>query len=118
MAVDKSKELLAEILIENDCWHHGPEIPEQISAKLNVNLDTANNIIKLFHEPAPFPLAIDTLKKCEKPLYYLQGAQSVLDQNGKMILDIRGWGWIQKLDNAEQRQDQIGELITEFLNEI
>lgn len=63
-----------------------------------------------------FPLAVDTLSKCKKPFYYDQYGQMIFDSEGKMIVDIRGWGWIQKLDNAEKRQDEVGEMFADFLN--
>ena len=65
-----------------------------------------------------FPLAVDTLSKCEKPFYYDDMGQMVFDKNGRMIIDIRGWGWIQKMDNAEARQDEVGKLFTNFLNNL
>lgn len=63
-----------------------------------------------------FPLAVDTLSKCEKPFYYDDGSQMIFSKEGKMIIDVRGWGWIQKLDKAQERQDEIGAMFTEFLN--
>ena len=39
------------------------------------------------------------------------------DADGKMIADVRGWGWIQKLDNPEETQDEIGEFIAQAINE-
>lgn len=44
-------------------------------------------------------------------------SQKVFDQDGKMIVDVRGWGWIQKLDNAASRQDAVTNLIVDLLNE-
>lgn len=64
-----------------------------------------------------FPLAIDTLSKRKKPFYYDKDSQFIFDQDGKMIIDIRGWGWIQKLDNPESRQDEVGNMFVTFLNE-
>lgn len=63
-------------------------------------------------------LAIDTLMESLPPFYYDAEGQTILDQNGRMIVDVRGWGWIRKLDQAEDRQDAIGELITNYLNEV
>lgn len=64
-----------------------------------------------------FPLAVDTLSRCKKPFYYDDMGQMIFSAEGKMIVDIRGWGWIQKLDNAEARQDEVGKMFTEFLNQ-
>lgn len=63
-----------------------------------------------------FPLGVDTLSKCTKPFFYDEMGQSVWDSVGHMIIDVRGWGWIQKLDNAEKRQDQVGQMFADFLN--
>lgn len=50
-----------------------------------------------------FPLAIDTLRRCKSAFYYDNESQWIMDQDGKCIVDVRGWGWIQKLDRASQR---------------
>ena len=42
---------------------------------------------------------------------YINGA------DGRMIADVRGWGWIQKLDNPMTTQDEIGMFIAEAINE-
>lgn len=57
-----------------------------------------------------------TLNNCKRPFYYDKIGQSILDQNGRMIIQIRCWGWIQKLKDAELRQDDLGNCIVELLN--
>lgn len=51
------------------------------------------------------------------PLEYDSDGQCIVDRLGRRVADIRGWAWIQKLDNPEERQDAIGELIALLLNE-
>ncbi len=60
-----------------------------------------------------YPLAFDTIKI---PLKYDKLGQIIFTADNQMLLDIRGWGYIQYMDQAEERQDQIGEFITELLN--
>jgi len=72
-------------------------------------MDITNNV---------FALAIDTLSKCGRPFYYDDMSQMIFSKEGKMIIDIRGWGWIQKLDKAQERQDEIGEMFVDFLNNL
>lgn len=60
----------------------------------------------------------DIIRKLfKKPFIYNADGQYVLDADNKMVLDIRGWGWIQYLDNAEQRQDAVGTFVCDLLNE-
>lgn len=64
-------------------------------------------------------LAIDTLKKAESPYYYDLDSQMIFSKDGKMLVDIRGWAWIQKLKNdPKERQDAIGELLVTFINKL
>lgn len=58
-------------------------------------------------------LALETLRG---PLRYDSGSQVVLDYKGEVILDLRGWGYIQYMSQAANRQDAIGELIADLLN--
>lgn len=61
------------------------------------------------------------LAKIKFPCYYDQGSQFVFDQDGKMLVDIRGWGWIQKLGNqgeAGAMQDAFGLKICELINSL
>ncbi|MFZ0490290.1 MAG: hypothetical protein WBV11_00300 [Salegentibacter sp.] len=61
-----------------------------------------------------YGLAKETIKF---PVHYDQRGQTVRDANGLMVCDIRGWGKIQYLKQAEERQDSIGRLIAKLLNE-
>ena len=65
-----------------------------------------------------YPLAINTLKELGNNLHYDKLSGYVMTENGIVVevLEIRGWGQIQYLDNPETRQDQIGEMLAEFLN--
>jgi len=55
------------------------------------------------------------LKHTPGPWIYTREDQQVHlpNDHSKLIADIRGWGWIQKLPNAEEIQDANGELIAE-----
>lgn len=90
-----------------------------LGSKLNVlcaELETQNNIKKEIIEK--HRLAIDTLSKLKKPFRYDDFGQMVVDNGSMNVAGVRGWGWIQKLDNPEKRMDNIGELITELLNTV
>lgn len=41
----------------------------------------------------------------------------IFDDEGNHILDIRGWGRLQYLPDAEAKQDGIGEFVAEAINE-
>lgn len=51
------------------------------------------------------------------PVRYDSNGTYIWDANDKMIADVRGWGWMQKLKNPEQIQDDIGEFIAQAVNE-
>jgi len=53
----------------------------------------------------------------EFPVRYDNKQQTVWDSKGMMVCDIRGWGKIQFMNKAEERQDVIGEKIANLLNE-
>ncbi|MFD1096514.1 hypothetical protein [Salegentibacter chungangensis] len=59
-------------------------------------------------------LAMETI---EFPVYYDSDGQSVRDANGMMVCDIRGWSKIQFMTQSEDRQDAIGALIANLLNQ-
>lgn len=61
-----------------------------------------------------FPLALDTIKRPVK--YDEYGGGYIWDSEGMMVCDIRGWGKISKMEDAEERQDQIGEMIAHLIN--
>lgn len=62
-----------------------------------------------------YPLAFDTIKL---PVRYDNEGQLIFDANENMIADVRGWSYIESLPDPEQRQDQIGELICELINQL
>lgn len=51
------------------------------------------------------------------PVKYSDLGTYIYDANDKMIADVRGWGWIQKLPNPEKVQDGIGQFIVDAINE-
>lgn len=55
------------------------------------------------------------------PVYYDDMGQKIFDQDGKQIVDVRGWGWIQKIDEDEKKsgalQDSLGEEIARMIND-
>lgn len=51
------------------------------------------------------------------PVEYSPLGTYIDDADAKMIADVRGWGWIQKLDKPEETQDAIGRFIAEAINE-
>lgn len=60
-----------------------------------------------------FTLALNTLKF---PVRYDRLQQTIWDADGLMVCDIRGWGKLQFMNKSEDRQDAIGELISNLLN--
>lgn len=58
-------------------------------------------------------LVLDTIKL---PVVYDPESQSVFDADNNQVTDIRGWGRIQYLSQAEERQDAIGEMIANSIN--
>jgi len=52
-----------------------------------------------------------------KPFHYDEYGQSIYDANNDHVLDIRGWGRIQYMDNAEAKQDAFGRFVTKLLND-
>lgn len=61
-----------------------------------------------------YPLALETISF---PVRYDEKGQSVWDSNNMMICDVRGWSRIQFKPLPEKRQDEIGYLISELLND-
>lgn len=51
------------------------------------------------------------------PVRYSALGTYIYDADDKMIADVRGWGWIQKLPNPEDTQDNIGNFIADAINE-
>jgi hypothetical protein len=52
------------------------------------------------------------------PVRYMPEGTTIWDAENKMIIDVRGWGWIQYLSEGDQMQDALGEKIVEFLNNL
>ena len=52
------------------------------------------------------------------PFKYDDYGQMIFDKDNNLVVEIRGWGHIQHLDNPQERQDDIGNLITHLLNEV
>lgn len=61
-----------------------------------------------------YPLALDTISF---PVRYDEKGQSVWDSKNMMVCDVRGWSRIQFKPMPERRQDEIGYLISELLND-
>jgi|JI9StandDraft_2_1071091.scaffolds.fasta_scaffold86216_3 hypothetical protein len=63
------------------------------------------------------------MDKIKLPLRYIQEGGYIFDADNKMILEIRGWGWIQKLKKEEigksqaEFQDDLAKYIVTLLNE-
>ena len=54
----------------------------------------------------------------KSPFKYEDASQQIFDCNNRLVLDVRGWGWLHssgRLD-AEIIQDRFGNLIVELLN--
>lgn len=54
------------------------------------------------------------------PFKYDRNGQQVFDSNNHHILDIRGWGRLEKKlgsDGAVDAQDKLGQLVVKLLNE-
>ena len=50
------------------------------------------------------------------PFSYDPQGQHIRDRDERLVLDVRGWGWIHKLHNSEVIQDGFGEFVAELLN--
>jgi hypothetical protein len=54
-----------------------------------------------------------------RPFRYDGHAQSVMDADNNLVLDIRGWGYLSKLvgeEKAVKLQDKLGKEVSEYLN--
>lgn len=53
------------------------------------------------------------------PIEYRAPGQYLYDAEGKMIANVRGWGWIQylKVEDPEAVQDSLGQFIAEAISE-
>ena len=50
------------------------------------------------------------------PLKYDEYGQNILDQDNNLVLNLRGWGHIQYVEEPEKTQDDIGRFICEAIN--
>lgn len=63
------------------------------------------------------------MNKIKLPLRYISEGGYIFDSENKMVLEIRGWGWIQKLKKEEigksqsEFQDDLAKLVVTLLNE-
>lgn len=57
------------------------------------------------------------LKSIRRPVKYDRMGHCVVDRDNGKVLDIRGWGRIQYMDQSEARHDAIGELVAELIND-
>ncbi len=53
----------------------------------------------------------------ERPFKYDPNGQMIFDGKGNLVVDVRGWGRIEKMDNGMELHDTVGEIIAEALNE-
>lgn len=51
------------------------------------------------------------------PFKYEKGAQVILDSHNHMVLDIRGWGYLQRFNDGVEIQDNVGQLVVDLLND-
>jgi hypothetical protein len=58
----------------------------------------------------------DALKVIVPPFKYDSYGQMIFDSNNEHVLDIRGWGFLQKHEHGEAIQDSFGELVCKLLN--
>ena len=56
----------------------------------------------------------DTIKR---PVTY-DGIKYIFDADGKMLFEVRGWGWIQYEPNAEERQDKMAQEFCDAFNSL
>ena len=67
-----------------------------------------------------YPLAVNTLKQLGANLHYDVNSGFVMTEDGVVVevLEVRGWGQMQYLTIPEARQDQIGEMLADILNQL
>jgi len=59
----------------------------------------------------------DFKKHIKAPVKYFSAGTMIIDSDLNHILDIRGWGRLQKLPDGPEIQDAIGEWIAKLINE-
>lgn len=50
------------------------------------------------------------------PVRYDEYGQKIMDAKNQMVADVRGWGRIQYMNDAEARQDEMGRFIADAIN--
>ena len=58
---------------------------------------------------------MDTIIKY--PVYYDSFGQMIFDKDNNLVCDIRCWGHIQYLTDPEKKQDDMGQFITDAIND-
>jgi hypothetical protein len=107
-------EQLADFILEN----FKPKQPPAIPAAFDIVEGFVNAYDKAKNrwQPTP-PLNTEELPPIKLPVEYDGHGTYIFDAAGLMIADVRGWGWIQKLADPEQKQDALGQFIAEAINE-
>lgn len=59
----------------------------------------------------------EMLKLLKYPVKYESGGTYIFDADNHMVLMIRGWGRLQYLPEAEEKQDEIGQFVADAINE-
>lgn len=60
---------------------------------------------------------LQVLNEIKFPVRY-DDSGIIMDADGKMLLQVRGWGWIQYLKgNSEKMQDDFGKKIADLIND-
>lgn len=58
------------------------------------------------------------LSTFKHPFKYESTCQMIFDSAGDLVANVRGWGKIQYMEDAELRQDAFGEFIAEAMNNL
>lgn len=60
---------------------------------------------------------VDKILEIEFPVYYSEHVPAIFDAKNRKVVDIRGWGRLQYLENPEKKQDDIGKFIAQAMND-
>jgi len=52
----------------------------------------------------------------QPPFKYDDYGQMIFDKNNQLVLDVRGWGFLQCEDKPQELQDSLGSQVVEALN--
>ena len=97
--------------------------------KLKPNNEVVVNLAKAISEDEPLMKEQNTVtvpfsevlsaayNLYERPFRYDLNGQMIFDGANNLVVDVRGWGRIEKMDNGMELHDTIGEIIAEALNE-